>query len=460
MHYLPAYLAYFKSQARYALLYGGAGSGKSVTAAQKSILQCLLYPGAQILCIRKYRSTLRQSVYPLLQSQLQHLPPQFHPRASVTQLTFLFPNGSQIRCLGLDDPEKIKSIQGISSIWVEEATELRLEDFTQLELRVRGNTPGYKQFTLTFNPTDQAHWLYKRFFAPSTNQPTTFSDSQSNPFILHTTYLANTELDAAYINHLSQSISTDSNLYRIYTLGQWGHRRRGGEFYKGFNYATHVISNPYNPDLPLHLSFDFNLHPYITCTLWQLETNSTHQIARQISELCLSSPANTTSALCKALLLKYPNHTTGAFIYGDPSGSNASPLTDARTTHYNIIESALASWFPSMRVALSAPPVARRALFINEVFAGSIPGLSISIDPSCTHTLQDYQNLLESPDGSKLKQITRDPLTSIRSQSLGHTSDANDYLLCQAYQSLFRTFEHAGRPLAMPLFGSYHTPHY
>ena len=169
MHYLPAYINYFATHARYAILFGGAGSGKSVTAAQKVILQCLLHPGASILCIRKYRTSLRHSVFELLKSQLQNSGRAHQVIASVTNLTFQFQNRSQIRCLGLDDPEKIKSIQGITSVWVEEATELREEDFAQLELRVRGKTAGYKQFTLSFNPIDQSHWLHKRFFQ---NTPT------------------------------------------------------------------------------------------------------------------------------------------------------------------------------------------------------------------------------------------------------------------------------------------------
>jgi phage terminase large subunit len=37
----------------------------------------------------------------------------------------------------MDDPEKIKSVQGVNRIWIEEATELKKEDFNQLDLRLR-----------------------------------------------------------------------------------------------------------------------------------------------------------------------------------------------------------------------------------------------------------------------------------------------------------------------------------
>jgi phage terminase large subunit len=40
-------------------------------------------------------------------------------------------------CAGLDDPEKIKSIVGLTDAWLEEATEFSPDDFTQIDLRVR-----------------------------------------------------------------------------------------------------------------------------------------------------------------------------------------------------------------------------------------------------------------------------------------------------------------------------------
>jgi phage terminase large subunit len=39
--------------------------------------------------------------------------------------------------MGLDDPEKIKSITGLTDAWLEEATVFTLDDFSQVNLRVR-----------------------------------------------------------------------------------------------------------------------------------------------------------------------------------------------------------------------------------------------------------------------------------------------------------------------------------
>jgi phage terminase large subunit len=63
---------------------------------------------------------------------------------------------------GMDDPEKIKSVQGINRIWIEEATELKKEDFNQLDLRLRGKKEI--QMTATFNPISAEHWLNTDFW--------------------------------------------------------------------------------------------------------------------------------------------------------------------------------------------------------------------------------------------------------------------------------------------------------
>lgn len=78
-----------------------------------------------------------------------------HCKINKSDYTILLPNGSEILFKGLDDPEKIKSIAGITDVWIEEATELTPEDFDQLTLRVR--TGSSNQFFLSFNPVSRAN---------------------------------------------------------------------------------------------------------------------------------------------------------------------------------------------------------------------------------------------------------------------------------------------------------------
>jgi len=74
-------------------------------------------------------------------------------------------SGIRVSCDGLDDPDKIKSIKGITSYWLEEMTEFTLNDFTQLDLRLREPTKFYKQIMGTFNPDEAAGpWIKSMFF--------------------------------------------------------------------------------------------------------------------------------------------------------------------------------------------------------------------------------------------------------------------------------------------------------
>lgn len=73
-----------------------------------------------------------------------------------TDYSITLPNGSEFIFSGMDDAEKIKSISGITDIVIEEATELSLDDFTQLNIRLRPDV-DCPQIYLMFNPISKAN---------------------------------------------------------------------------------------------------------------------------------------------------------------------------------------------------------------------------------------------------------------------------------------------------------------
>jgi len=121
-------------------------------------------------------------------------------------------NHNSILFCGLDDVEKLKSISGITGIWVEETTEISEEDFNQLNLRLRGQTKYPKQITMTFNPVSALHWLKKRFF----------DSTKHEAFTLKTTYEDNKFIDDEYKKVLEDLKSQDEIYYQIYARGEWG----------------------------------------------------------------------------------------------------------------------------------------------------------------------------------------------------------------------------------------------
>ena len=60
----PAYLPLlFEEESRYLVLYGGAGSGKSVFAAQRLLIRLMERPGRNLLAARAVAATHRDSTY-------------------------------------------------------------------------------------------------------------------------------------------------------------------------------------------------------------------------------------------------------------------------------------------------------------------------------------------------------------------------------------------------------------
>jgi len=200
-----------KANTRFIVNYGGAGSSKSYTQTQHEIIKCL-QSEERILVIRKVNNTLKDSVISLFVTILNNwgLSEYFTENKSLQYIQFV--NGSQILFKGMDDPEKIKSIAGISRVWIEEASELTKDDFMQLNLRLRGR--DNLQMTLTFNPIDEEHWIKKHFFdTPEIRERTT---------IIKTTYLDNKFIDDDYKKELESYKDIDKNYYKIYALGDWG----------------------------------------------------------------------------------------------------------------------------------------------------------------------------------------------------------------------------------------------
>ena len=197
---------------RYLVLKGGGGSGKSVFAARKIIERASCEPGHRFLVCRKVARTLRESCFRLICALLIEFYPAGTARIYTGDMRIVFANGSEIIFAGLDDVEKLKSIYEITDVWVEEATEISRDDYSQLKIRMRGKSPYYRQMILTFNPISIMHWLKKEFF-----------DKKSSKVKVHeSTYLDNRFLTEEDRQTLEDFRDTDEYYYNVYCLGMWG----------------------------------------------------------------------------------------------------------------------------------------------------------------------------------------------------------------------------------------------
>jgi phage terminase large subunit len=234
--YLPA----FKFSGRFLVLYGGSGSGKSFGISQKIIYRLITEDNHNILCVRKFGNSLHKSCFALLKGTIQSwgLSNLFQINEADGKEKIIFkPNGNQIIFSGLDDLEKLKSIYAVSSIWVEEASEVDEADFRELNRRMRGyegknknGTKKYMQFMISFNPISQLHWLKKRFYDID-NKTLIWDSEQANnikkvntydTLIIHSTYLDNKFIDSVYKQQMEELKAHDEYEYNVYSLGFWG----------------------------------------------------------------------------------------------------------------------------------------------------------------------------------------------------------------------------------------------
>lgn len=217
------YNQFFNNKNFYRVVKGSRGSKKSKTTALNFIYRLMEYEWANLLVVRRFSNTNKQSTYTDLkwatnQLGVAHL---FKFNDSLPEITYK-PTGQKILFRGLDDPLKITSITVDKGIlcwcWIEEAYQVETYDkFATLVESIRGsvNSPDFfKQVTVTFNPWSERHWLKHTFFDEDTKLNNTFSYT--------TTYRVNEWLDDVDIARYEDLYRTNPRRARIVCDGEWG----------------------------------------------------------------------------------------------------------------------------------------------------------------------------------------------------------------------------------------------
>lgn len=215
------------------LLIGGYGSSKSYNTALKLILKCMSEV-RKVLVVREVYSTLRDSCYDLLKEIIYDLgltSKQVLIRKS--PIEFDFANGSKIIFKGMDNPEKLKSINDVSIVWLEEASEVKYEGYKELLGRLRHpSLPMH--FILTLNPVGTENWVYTHFFKRTNEQGeelVVLDDQElyekhtivhNGVYYHHSLCTDNLFLPDDYIVELNEMKTYDPDLYRVARLGRFG----------------------------------------------------------------------------------------------------------------------------------------------------------------------------------------------------------------------------------------------
>lgn len=457
---------------RFIILYGGSSSAKSYSAAQV-ILMMTMFDGENTLVFRKVGASIEKSIYEDFRVACKqlHMDEWFKFTRNSIRCAY---NGARIDFSGLDDPEKIKGISNYKRVHLEEFSEFEESDFKQIRKRLRGKEG--QQISATFNPIRETHWIKKSWFDSEKwhdvsmrvtidgrriparftevkslrmNEPKTYinpstgamEDHAPDTVIIQSTYMNNFWVvgspDGTYGYYDEQCVADfekdrqrDPDYYRIYALGEWGVIRTGSEFFGSFNTGMHTAATAYDPDYPIHVSVDNNVLPYISVSFWQYITAG-HSIV-QFGELCAESPDNTVKRAAKATAqrLRSLGYTDKLYLHGDASTRAANTIDDDKRSWLDLFIFTLEAEGVEVVdcVGDKNPSVAMTGEFINAIFEGTVPDISITIGKECPVSIEDYLSVQKDANGAILKTKVKNKTTNQTYEEHGHLSDCFRYI--------------------------------
>lgn len=460
---------------RFIVLYGGSSSGKSFSVAQFFAILAF-YEGCNMLVMRKVGASIEKTIYADFRAAINGID-GLAECCRFKQNSIVFNDGGKIDFSGLDDPEKIKGISQYKRVFLDELSEYDETDFKQIRLRLRGQEG--QQIVAAFNPISEEHWIKKKWFDRETwhdipmaltigNEtlpqelcavksvrmnsekmilnPNTGEYDRHAPdtIVIQSTYLNNFWVvgspDGKYGYYDQQAIATfendrinDPDYYQVYALGEWGHIRTGAEFFPSFSHGVVCGRFKYNPELPIHISMDSNVLPYVTVTFFQKEYKPDDvQQVTQIDELPIESPNNSARKAAKVIAkrLKEYGYSDKVYLHGDASGKAANTIDCENRSFFDLVIDELEreGFVVVDNIGKRNPSVATTGEFINAVWDGRVPGVSIRIDDDCTVSIDDYQAVQKDENGAIAKQKVTNPVTKQKYEAHGHVADTLRYI--------------------------------
>lgn len=432
---------------------GAAGPGKTTLGCIWQMTRRIIYPGTKGLIGRDQFSDLRDTTLATFlwcwSEYGQHNIPGVTGSFNAQDKIFRFSNGSEIlfRHLAFEpsDPDfhRLGSLE-VTDAFVDELPEVHEKAWDIVTSRIRHRLdllPIRKPKALGCgNPAN--NWVKHRFVLDKDNNPVELKPYQR--FIPAT---LQDNPDKAFREIYDENLSKLSNYDQArLRFGDWQAIDDGGnKFYWNFKRNTHVIGAAgFDEERPVHISFDQNVVPYITATFWQVLQDGEGWKIRAFDELCLEHPKSNTVSLCEAIVEYYGDKMREMFYYGDASGNQRDTRNKPgeSETDYSIVRNKLRKWLNnrSDRTERKNPPVLPRRDFINEIFAGRMPGIKIEVSDKCLRLIEDLTTVNQDANGHKLKKKVIDPVTRVSYEAVGHTSDTMDYIITAVFGPQFTKY--------------------
>jgi len=383
----------------YRVVKGSRGSKKSMTTALNFVWRIMKYPWANLLVVRRYSNTNRDSTYTVLKWAVNRLRVSslFKFNEGKPEITYL-PTGQKILFRGLDDPLKITSITvpvgNLSWLWIEEAYEIENSDkFDTLVESIRGtyDDPNFfKQVTITFNPWNERHWLKTAFFDEKTKRKDVFSST--------TTFRVNEWLDEKDKQRYLDLYRTNPRRARIVCDGEWGVAE--GLVFENFEVKEFDVNRKIKEVGQTYFGMDFGFTHDPTTLLSSIYDKGKH-------ELWVFNELYRTGLVVEDIIKEVEQRNLlGAKITAD----SASPM---------IIEELRRKGMRRIRPMKKAKDSIQTGISFMQ-------GLKIYLHPSCKHTIEEFNTYTYDQD--KLGNWLNTPV-----DANNHAIDAIRYSLMEEY---------------------------
>ena len=209
--------------ARYVLVFGGRRSGKSVAISQLLVMLACQHK-RKILIVRKFATSLRFSVWPRMLHAVDESVGLRRCTVRLVDKEIILPNGSMFLFAGLDDVEKLKSVEDLTDVWVEETTEIAEDDLNVIDAGISADVTPRPKIYMSFNPIPATpgspFWLRRRFLDRVPHKLGEMA-VQGNVAILKTWFRNNHFCPPETVTLLNSYETANPDLFEMWAKGNW-----------------------------------------------------------------------------------------------------------------------------------------------------------------------------------------------------------------------------------------------
>jgi phage terminase large subunit len=254
----PEKLQFLFSPARYKVLHGGRGGAKSWGAARALILACMA-GHERILCAREIQKSIQDSVHKLISDQIAAM--GLSAAFRITENVIYGPNDSEFLFAGLrqQNVTSIKSFEGVTKCWVEEAQTVSKRSWDILIPTIRKDG---SEIWVTFNPELDSDETYVRFV----------EQAPDDAVVVQINYGDNPWFPSVLEKERLDWLRRDPEGYKTTWLGQCRPAVEGAIYAKEIAQAyeqNRIIPLTYDPLIKVHTIWDLGWNDSMSILLVQ-----------------------------------------------------------------------------------------------------------------------------------------------------------------------------------------------